>query len=260
MSTAAPTVATGRKAISSAFSMWSNTRMIVLVALTAAIYAGALAAFKTAIPLIPGFTEVRIGNIFPIAFGLLFGPAGAWGAAFGNLIGDFFGTLGPGSIFGFVGNFFLGFVPWVVWNRLQPLSAGSEEPTLRSARQWVEFLVVALATSAAGAVIIAWGVNYLGFVPFAVLGNIITINNFFASIIGGILLALVYSRVKQMGLLWNEVLDPEEIPARSTTWAWVLVAAALVGWIVGAFLLPASLITPVIGLFVLVILIAAVLI
>ena len=46
------------------FSMWKNTRMIVLAALTAAIYAAILIPFK-AIPLIPGFTEVRPGNLIP---------------------------------------------------------------------------------------------------------------------------------------------------------------------------------------------------
>lgn len=251
--------ASPRKAFAAVFSMWTNTRMIVLVALTAAIYGGALAAFKTAIPLIPGFTEVRVANIFPIVFGLLFGPAGAWGTAIGNLIGDLFGTLGPGSIFGFVGNFFLAYVPWVVWNRLQPLSAGSDEPTLRGVRQWIEFVVIALASSAAGAVIIAWGVDLLGFVPYAVLANIITINDTTASIIGGILLLLVYSRVKQMGLLWHDVLEREDHPARSSTWAWVLCVAAVVGWLAG-LVLPAGLITPIVGILVLVVVVAAVLI
>ena len=86
------------------FSMWKNTRMIILTAVCAAIYGAALIAFKTAIPLIPGITEVRVGNILPVPFGLLFGPAGAWGAAFGNLIGDLLGgTLGPGSAGGFIG-------------------------------------------------------------------------------------------------------------------------------------------------------------
>jgi energy-coupling factor transport system substrate-specific component len=50
-----------------AFSMWKNTRMIILVAVCAAIYGAALIAFKTAIPLIPGITEVRVANIFPMA-------------------------------------------------------------------------------------------------------------------------------------------------------------------------------------------------
>jgi len=82
-----------------AFTMWKNSRMIILVAVCAAIYGAALIAFKTAIPFIPGITELRVGQIFPVAFGLLFGPAGAWGTAFGNFIGDLFGgTLGPGSI------------------------------------------------------------------------------------------------------------------------------------------------------------------
>lgn len=39
-----------------ALTMWKNTRMIVLVAVCAAIYGATLIVFKTAIPLIPGFT------------------------------------------------------------------------------------------------------------------------------------------------------------------------------------------------------------
>ena len=84
------------------FAMWRNTRMIVLTAVTAAVYAAILIPFKAFPVLIPGVTEFRPGNVVPIVCSLLFGPAGAWGAAFGNLIGDFFGTIGPGSIFGFI--------------------------------------------------------------------------------------------------------------------------------------------------------------
>jgi len=39
--------------------MWKNTRMIILVAVCPAIYGAALVAFKTAIPIIPGITEVQ---------------------------------------------------------------------------------------------------------------------------------------------------------------------------------------------------------
>src|SRR5688500_3407795 len=72
------------------FSMWRHTQMVVLVALSAAIYAAVLIPFK-GFPIIPGYIELRPANAFPIVFGLLFGPAEAWGAAIGNLIGDFFG-------------------------------------------------------------------------------------------------------------------------------------------------------------------------
>jgi hypothetical protein len=42
--------------------LWKNTRAIVLVAVCAAIYAASLIVFKTAIPLIPGITEVRVAG------------------------------------------------------------------------------------------------------------------------------------------------------------------------------------------------------
>jgi energy-coupling factor transport system substrate-specific component len=95
--------------------VWRNTRMIVQVAVTAALYAAVLIPFKAAAILIPGITEVRPANAVPIVCALLFGPAAAWGSAFGNLIGDFFGTLGPGSLFGFIGNFLYAYVPYRVW-------------------------------------------------------------------------------------------------------------------------------------------------
>ena len=94
------------------FTMWKYTRMIVLVALSAAIYAALLIVFKAGIPIIPGITEVRPANVFPIIFGLMFGPAGAWGSAIGNLIGDLVGgTLGWGSIAGFRRELYAGLYP-----------------------------------------------------------------------------------------------------------------------------------------------------
>jgi len=51
--------------------------------------------------LIPGVTELRPANAIPVVCSFLFGPAAAWGSAIGNMIGDFFGGVGPGDIFGF---------------------------------------------------------------------------------------------------------------------------------------------------------------
>src|ERR671932_2695379 len=92
-------------------TMWRHTQMVVLVALSAAIYAAVLIPFK-GFPIIPGAIEIRPANVFPFVFSLLFGPAGAWGAAIGNLIGDFFGTLTIGNIGGVVGEIFLGLLPY----------------------------------------------------------------------------------------------------------------------------------------------------
>ncbi|MDQ5810139.1 MAG: QueT transporter family protein, partial [Actinomycetota bacterium] len=108
------------------FTMWRHTQMVVLVALSAAIYAATLIPTQF-LPIIPGFTNIRPANVFPFVFGLLFGPAGAWGAAIGNLINDFFGTLNIGSIFGFVGNFFLGFLPYKLWGSFFRRSESMEQ-------------------------------------------------------------------------------------------------------------------------------------
>jgi len=233
------------------FTMWKNTRMILLVALCAAVYAAALIVFKAGIVLIPGITEVRPANLLPIVFSLLFGPAAAWGTAIGNLIGDFFGTLGPGSFFGFIGNFFLGYVPYKVWGHLGPLSSG-EEPRMRTGRQWLELVVISLISAAACAVIISWGVDLLGLVPFKILSTIITANDTIGHIVGGLLLLLVWDRVKRMGLYWREVMDPKDIakPVAPMIGSLLLVIGGVVGWIVGAFLLPPAMAIPVGAIFV----------
>ena len=193
-------------------TMWRHTQMVVLVALSAAIYAAVLIPFK-GIPLIPGFTEVRPANVFPFVFGLLFGPAGAWGAAIGNLIGDFFGTLGPGSIAGFVGNFFLGFLPYKMWGSFFRRGENME-PNVNSGKKLFVYFAVTILASVVCAVWIAWANDLLGNVPFAALGSIITVNNAVAGLVlGPFLLLVLYPRVKKWGLLWTEIMRPDEVPA-----------------------------------------------
>jgi energy-coupling factor transport system substrate-specific component len=194
------------------FTMWRNTRMIMLVAVVAAVYAAVLIPFK-ALTIIPGITSVRPANVFPVIFSLMFGPAAAWGSAIGNLIGDVFGgTLGPGSAFGFVGNFFFGLVGYKLWGNLGPLSSG-EEPDMRSGGQLVEYLAVAVVASTITAGVIAWGLEVLGLFPFSVLGTIITVNNLLAAaVLGPPLLYLVYPRIRGMGLLYPDVMGARDLP------------------------------------------------
>jgi energy-coupling factor transport system substrate-specific component len=211
--------------------------MIILVAVCAAIYSAALIAFKTAIPLIPGITEVRVANIFPMVFGLLFGPAGAWGTAIGNLIGDTFGgTLGPSSIAGFIGNFLLGYLPYTLWTTLIPFTEKSREWKPGSWRSWINYNLIAFISSAACAVVISIVVDALGIVPYPVLTKIITLNDTFASWIGVILLISVFDVTKQqLGLFWADVMDEGDIgsPIAGTLGAWVVTMASVVGLLGG---------------------------
>jgi energy-coupling factor transport system substrate-specific component len=217
----------------SAFLLWKDTRMIVLVSVCAAIYAATLIAFKTAIPIVPGITEVRVAGVFPIVFGFLFGPAGAWGLAFGNLIGDIFGgTLTPASFGGFFGNFLLGYLPYTLWTTLAPFAEKSYQWNTGSWRSWASYIMIAVIASASCAVVISVVVDVLGMAPYAVLTKIIVINNIIGALIGVILLIAVYDVTKKhLGLVWTDIMDADETKGRlrKIAGAWMVAAFAIVG-------------------------------
>ncbi len=188
------------------FTMWKNTKMVVLTAICGAVYAAVLIPFKP-IPLIPGFTEIRPASVLPVVFSLFFGPAGAWGSAFGNLIGDFFGTLGVGSIFGFLGNFLYGYLPYKVWTFLSP----QVEPIINRPAVWLKYIFTILIASLGCGIFISWGIDSVGLIPFSALANIIFLNNFFVSLIlGPILLFALYPRLKKWNLLYPVTEEKEK--------------------------------------------------
>src|SRR5689334_4027130 len=135
--------------------MWRSTRMVVLTAISAALYAAILIPFKV-VPLIPGVTEFRPASAVPIVCSFLFGPAGAWGAAFGNTISEFFGGLGPGDLFGFVANLAYGFVPYALWGAL-----GAPPPVCADARGTLTLVGVVAIAAMLCATIVGWGLHWL---------------------------------------------------------------------------------------------------
>ena len=191
--------------------MWRSTRMIVLTAISAAAYVALLLPFK-GLTIIPGLTEVRPGAAVPVVLSFMFGPAAAWGAAFGNLIADALGgMLTPGSIPGFFGNLLYGYLPYSLWRAFKK----NNDP-LRSGRLgWVLYALVVAGSCLSIGLVIGWGCELLKMAPFGALGPIITFNNFIAAFaLGTILLGLLYSRVSGMGLLYYQVMEDELKPGR----------------------------------------------
>ena len=185
--------------------IWRDTRLIVVTAQIAAIYAAILIPFKAGIPIIPGFVELRPANAIPLVASLLFGPAAAWGAGIGNIIGDCFGTLGPASMFGFLGNFLFGYLPYLMWGNLGWLSSGLP-PMVQSWRQGLEYGLVCVVASGACAGIIAWGVELLGLLPFVVLAPAIFFNNIVMGLLlGPPLLRFLYPRVQRWHLRYEDI-------------------------------------------------------
>ena len=178
-----------------AFAMWKNKRMIILAAVCAVIYGGARAVLMIDFPLLaPEVMGMGVANLLPMLFGLLFGPAGAWGAAIGHLIGDL-GALTWRSLFDFVGVFLLGYLPYTMWTTLKPIADGRREPSAKNWRSWTLLILIALISSVAGTLAVVTLLEVLGFIPYSVSLVIlffVSIFSFFGSLMGGILFLAVY--------------------------------------------------------------------
>lgn len=191
--------------------MWRYGIMVALTVLCAGLYMLLLLPSK-AIPVIPGITEIRPASLLPVIFGLLFGPAGAWGSAIGNLGGDFFGTLSAGSVFGFIGNFLYAYIPYKLWNHIKPRRGEDKTPTVNSPWKLAQFGVISFVASTACAVTIGWGLDLLNLASFSALAIIITLNNSVITLVlGPIVLPILYSIVKKNGLLWTDIMHPRDI-------------------------------------------------
>ena len=195
--------------------MWNYSTLVVLTVLTAGTFAAILIPFK-GIPLIPGHTELRPANVIPVVFGLLFGPAGAWGAAFGNLIGDFFGTLGVGSFFGFWGNFLAAYLTYKLWG---------DRPLIELGRHLPRFISAVILGAWACALVIGFGVELFKLLPFSIIAVAVFINNaLIALILGPFLLRLLAPRVNRWDLAWTDQMDPEDrLPGPARTLGLILV-------------------------------------
>jgi len=216
-------------------AMWRNTRMVVLCVLSAALYAAVLIPFKV-LPLIPGVTEVRPGNAIPVVCSFLFGPAAAWGSAIGNMIGDFFGGVGPGDVFGFFANLVYGYIPYKLWTIITP---GDQGPINFSAGTIAKYTACCLAASVLCADMVGWGDNMLSLRPFWILGNVIIFNNMVASIVlATLILVAVYPRVRAGQLLYRDVMPELREYAKPVriTGAIMLLVGETGAWIAGNLL------------------------
>jgi energy-coupling factor transport system substrate-specific component len=156
-----------------------------------------------------------------------------------QLIGDFFGSFGIGSLFGFFGNFAFAYVPYKIWRNLGITPKDDHEPEPKSFKKILSFVVAAALGAFACALIIGWGLDLLNMVPFVATAGIIALNNVIPSIIIGIpLTLLLYPRVKKWDLLWTDILAAEDIPPsgpRQRLGAAIMGVSILVGWF-GGFL------------------------
>lgn len=154
-------------------SPFRQKKTLLQIAICALVFIGMAVPFKVMV-LIEGLTEVRPVNAVPVVAGLLFGPAGAWGCAVGNLIADLFGTFSKGSVLGFIGNFIAAYLPYKLWHIFKK----GEAPNAKSYINIGIYILISAIGALATAIIIACGLDvFFGFWS-SQLFTIICLNDF----------------------------------------------------------------------------------
>jgi hypothetical protein len=97
--------------------VWTERKGLVLIGLSALVYALVLVPFNQVQWVIAGIS-IRPAAALPVVFGVLWGPASAWGLGFGNIAGDLVGSWSPMSSFGFLINFLYPYLSYLLWHRL----------------------------------------------------------------------------------------------------------------------------------------------
>lgn len=186
-------------------SMWKYSKMIAITAICAAIYAALLIPFKAIV--IFG-VEVRVATVIVPAMGILFGPAGAWGVAIGNLIGDFFGSMSVASIFGFIANFFFAYVPYKIW-----YIGKDVEPKINTGAKLIRFLLCSAGGSITEVCWLCFGVcAVFSQLPYSLFASIIGVTNgLFPLVLGAPVLTLVGMRLKKWGLCFTSIMKSEDV-------------------------------------------------
>lgn len=191
------------------FSPFKSKQKLLQIITCALVFIGMAVPFKVMV-LVEGFTEVRPVNAVPVVAGLLFGPAGAWGCAIGNLIADLSGTFSKGSILGFVGNFIAAYLPYKLWH----IVGRKETPNVKSSKNIVKYILIATVASAATAILIACGLDVLFGMWLPQIFWIIVLNDLgFPIILGLPVLIVLTSEDSKI-----EITLPENIQEQKWKW------------------------------------------
>jgi len=194
-------------------TMWRYPKMVAITALSAALYAAVLIPFK-GIMVLPHI-DMRIATAMVPAMGIMFGPAGAFGAAIGNLIGDFFGGITLGSSFGMISNFFFAYVPYKVWYAMR----GDNRPRTNTKRKLMKYVAASVAATLAEMSILCAGIGGVTqSLPYTVLPPVLLITNGLVPLVlGGALIQLFGPRLEKWNLLFTQIMSPDDVPRRRRT-------------------------------------------
>ena len=97
--------------------VWTRKQGLIWIAVTAILYALVLIPFNQIHWDVAGI-PIRPAAALPVVFGILWGPAAAWGLGIGNIAGDLSGSWSLMSFIGFLINVLYPYLSYRLWHQL----------------------------------------------------------------------------------------------------------------------------------------------
>src|SRR5690606_27625430 len=119
----------------------------------------------------------------------------------------------PGAIGGFVSNFLTGFLTYKLWSALSPRD--DLEVNVTSLRRLGRYEIVTLLKSGGSYVFLTWWVALLlGLAPPEIYFGAVVVGGLIVPmVVGPFVVRILYPRIRKWGLLWVDIMAPEEVSA-----------------------------------------------
>lgn len=185
-----------------------NVKAVAVVAMTAALSI-ILQAVGAVIVLVPGTITFRADAMIRFPFGAIFGMPAVWGVMISNIIGDALaGTLGPGSIAGFI-------ISWWMAYLFYRFYRGLEDYSMIKGSAWVKYYLVVLLWCVIGSFYLCTNFQYLNLLPPEVIWTAVfpsvIVTTFIGGILGPVIARVIGPAAKRFGLSREEMGFEKEV-------------------------------------------------
>ncbi len=179
-----------------------NSKAVAIMAMTAALSV-ILQAVGAVIVLVPGTITFRADAMVRLPFGAIFGMPAVWGVMISNILGDALaGTLGPGSIAGFV-------ISWWMAYLFYRFYSSAEDYSMKTGGAWVKYYLVVLLWCILGAYYLCTNFKYLNLLPEDVIWTgvfpAVIVTTFVGGLLGPVVARIVGPAAQRYGLARGEM-------------------------------------------------------
>ena len=179
-----------------------NVKAVAVVAMTAALSV-ILQAVGAVIVLVPGTITFRADALIRFPFGAIFGMPAVWGVMISNIIGDALaGTLGPGSIAGFIISWWMPYLFYRSYHGLQDYS-------MIRGSAWIKYYLVTILWCVLGAFYLCTNFQLLNLLPKEVIWSgvfpSVVVTTFIGGILGPVVARVIGPAAQRFGLSRDEM-------------------------------------------------------